>query len=502
MNKIFDFIDNKEIDKISKELTKDELNSKKCKMNPFFYAMYKLYQGNEIDLKILIKLANNKYTEINHHFFIEIYDKVLFILFLNNYESKDIIDSDGTPLWWYLLYSRFFIQDKLYLSISIDYSKPSFNGEYAHFIIFYVYISGNISADEMYDFLNYLIKINYKFELDDNNQSFLEKLYNSEDINHIKNDIVKSLLLLSKYCPVLKEYEVITQFLDNFNETLPKIKNILDDYPVYDNEKVIDILLDKKYSELTEKDKIELMGIFYKTFVNLNDDQVLYTIHPIIHSFDIYINLCNILQKKLDKNYYRIVIGESLNKMMFIYDNLTKTTSNYLAFSSNFYDKNTGLFNKKKYDRYVTNNLNNYKKLIENSIEKIRENENKKIYLIDFAHTGMGMISFLHLFKELYPKEFKSIICVLTYSEKNNDYKRLKKILNKIKVKYIFIQVPYFILKVFYDELYQDRCVKRMQISRFKLLDEGELSEEEYRSPCKLNKCKLLKFYILNKLEK
>ena len=505
MEKIFDYIYKREINKIPKELSKKELSSKKCNMNPFYYAMYKLYQGNEIDLKILIKLANNNYTEINHYFFNEIFDKTLFTIFLHKYEPKEKLDQEGNPLWYYLFRSRYFIQEKMYLTVEVDYSKPDYNGNYPHFLLFYESKNGYISAKDLFDFYTFLIRINYKFELDDQNNSLLEKLYNSEDINNINNDQIQSLLLLIPYCTVSKENKLINNFLENFNETLPKMISILEEYPVYDNNHVINILHGsftmKRYLELTMKDKIELMGIFYNTFVNLNDKLMLYTIHPIIHSFDIYVSLCKTLEKKLNKNYYRIVIGESLNKMMFLYDNLTKTTSNYIAFSNNFYDKNTGNFNKKKYDRYINDNLNNYKKLIENSIEDFDSKNNEKIYLIDFAYTGMGMISFLHLLKLLYPKKYSSFICVLTFSEKNYDYKRLKKMLTKMKVKYIFIQVPYFILKVFYDELYQDRCMKRMQISRFKLLDERDMSDEEYKLPCQLNKCNLLKFYILNQLE-
>jgi len=506
MDKIFDYIDKKEINKIPKELNKKELSNKKCNMNPFFYAKYKLYEGNEIDLKILIKLANNKYTEVNHHFFIEIFNKTLFTLLLHNYDPKDELDQDGNPLWYYLIKSRFFIQEKMYLTMDIDYNIPQYKGDYPHFTAFYEYRKNNISTEQITDFYNYLIKINYKFRENDKDLSLLEEFYNSFDIDTITIEQLKPLLLLESYCPVSSNNELINKFLHNFNTTLPRIKTIIDEYPVNDNQKVIDILHGsftmERYLNLTEKDKIELLRIFYQSFVNLNEIQVLHSIHPLIHSFDIYVSLCKVIEKKLNKNYHRIVLGESLNKMMFLYDNLTKTTSNYLAFSNNFYDRDTGKFNNKKYDRYVENNLNNYKKLIENSIkdfDKLIKNE--KIYLIDFAYTGMGMISFLHLFKELYPKEFKSIICVFTYSNKDSNYIRLKKMLNKMKVKYIFIKVPYFILKVFYDELYNDRCMKKIQISRFKLLDERELSDQEYRLPCQLNKCNLLKFYILNQLE-
>jgi hypothetical protein len=506
MDKIFDYIDNKQINKIPKELSKKELSSKKCNMNPFFYAMYKLYQGNEIDLKILIKLANNKYTEVNHHFFYEIYNKTLFTILLHNYELKDKIDQDGNPLWYYLIKSRFFIQEKIYSTIDVDYDQPDYNGNYPHFIAFYEYKLNNINTEQITDFYNYLIKIKYKFGYNDKDQSFLEEFYESSNIDIITIEQVKPLLLLKSNCPVSSDNELINKFLQNFNTTLPRMKTILEEYPVYDNKKVIDILHGsftmERYLNLTEKDKIELLGIFYQSFVNLNETQVLYVIHPLIHSFDIYVSLCKVIDKKLNKNYNRIVLGESLNKMMFLYDNFTKTTSNYLAFSNHFYERDSGEFNKKKYDRYIDNNLNNYKKLIENSIKNFDKLiKNEKIYLIDFAYTGMGMISFLHLFKELYPKEFKSIICVLTYSEKDSNYIRLKKMLNKMKVKYIFIKVPYFILKVFYDELYNDRCMKRIQISRFKLLDENELSDQEYRIPCQLNRCNLLKFYILNQLE-
>ncbi len=512
MGDIFELIDKKKFDEI-KKLERINLSQKKCKMDVFEYAISNLYQGNSDDLKILIYLAGFEYNETNHYLFNKIDDKILFILFLKNYKKINKIDIEGNPLWFYLIKSRFFIQEKLYENkySDIDYSFPNFRGNYVHSIVFYTYIDNkNITADQLYNFYMFLIQNNYEFNINDENSTLIDILIKNDMWNEtITNDSIKTILLLFEYEKSKNiNINLIKKFFYNFYESYITMPSLIKDYPSY-NQNVVNKILNQKmnvinYKNINEKDKIELIGSFYKNYVNLDNEIYIRSIHPIIHSFDVFLEITDKIIKKVNKNNYRLVVGESLNKIMYLFDNLTKTNSNYIAFSGSFYlynfEENKLIFNKKKYDRFVKFGLDNYKILMNKCIKEIKDSD--ELYIFDFVATGKGILSFLHLFRELYPKEYKKIHCVFTYSEKNHLYKTIKKEFKKLKIKTTFIEIPYVLLKVFYDELYEDRCIKKMPISKFTAIHEGDTSDEEYPKSCNLNKCNLMKFYILDQLEK
>ena len=253
------------------------------------------------------------------------------------------------------------------------------------------------------------------------------------------------------------------------------------------------------YNNLSAKDKVLLLNAFYTVYIDNNN---LIDIHPIIFNFNMYIGFAKkIMQNSV--NGIHIIIGESLNKIGLLMEIYNESNSYYIPYSKSIYKNNTFTIDP-KYKEYLTEEyLISYRSIINTFIPYSVMKSSEIIYIYDVVSSGSGILSFVHIFNILFP-EFKHKLhlkIVTTIINKKYELYYQKDNLVAIKNKLLHDNLKYtiynfkcnmYILSVFTEEIYDNRCFVSLPIEKIK--DKNMNVFQKYID--EINRNNLIKFFI------
>ena len=411
--------------------------------------------------------------------------------------------------------SNLFISDKLYLTNKFNYSLripidilelDGFNGFSIIYLVYLSYLQKFTTIDQIKTFYKYC-PLTAKLH---QNINLLEFIYLTA-FNPLLGNQLKSyeiILFLEKRIKANIDFKLYKIFYKNyFHFTIPKYKKLNITTSTINRAKKLlgnEFYTLSMYKSLFSNDKVFLMNLFYTTYIDSNN---YIDIHPIIFNYNMYMGFVKEIGNNT-KDGIRIIIGESFNKLGLLMDLYYKSDSYYIPFSKHIYTNEKFIIDE-KYKKYLTEEyLSIFKNLIIKLIPySIMEGANN-IYIYDLIESGKGIFSFLHIFKIIFP-EFKNKIYLilisniisdkykLYYSFNNNIEikKKLKK--DNIRHRVINFKCNIYILNIFTEERYNNRCFKSLPIEK---INNKQLNIfENYTN---INRNNLIKFFIFKNFEK
>ena len=398
-------------------------------------------------------------------------------------------------------------KDKLYLTKVCPQKKIhnfTLDGYYGFTLLYLVYFSYNQNFIEFSEFKSLLKQCSLNTKLT-NNINLLELIYLSMFNKKVNTHVPSYVLVqfLQKMIAPNNDFYLYNIFYRKyFTYRTPKYEKLSINDAVI--KRANDLLgaglyTYKMYNNLNSQDKHFLLDIFYTTYIDTSN---LIDIHPIIFNFDMYKGFA----KKIGENTkdgIRIIIGESLNKLGLLLDLHYKTESYYIPYSKNIYKNNIFTIDS-QYMPYLTEEyLKSYKSIINTLLPYSVMKSADKIYICDIIESGKGMLSFVDIFNIIFP-EFKHklhLIFITTIINAKYDlyYQTDNKdaIINKIsrdKVKYTLynFNCNIYILSIFTEEVYNNRCFVSLPIQKIK--NKNMNIFQSYTN--KINRNNLMKFFI------
>lgn len=410
--------------------------------------------------------------------------------------------------------SNLFILDKLYLINKFNYSLripnnilgiDGFNGFTIIYLVYLSYLQKFTTIKQVIEFYKYCPLTAKLYQ----NINLLEFIYLTA-FNKLLGNQLKSydlILFLEKRIKCNIDFKLYKIFYKNyFNFVIPKYNKLDTTADIINRAKELlgnEFYTLSMYKSLNSNDKAFLINLFYTTYIDPNN---YIDIHPIIFNYNMYKQFVKEIGNNT-KDGIRIIIGESFNKLGLLVDLYYKSDSYYLPFSKHIYSNNKFAINK-KYKKYLTKEyLSTFKyiiiKLIPYDIMKGANN----IYIYDLIESGKGLFSFIHIFNIIFP-EFKDKIYLilisnfindkykLYYSSNNNIEIKKKLKRDNIRHRVINFKCNIYILNIFTEERYNNRCFKSLPIEK---INNKKLNIfEEYSD---INRNNLIKFFINFKLE-
>lgn len=258
------------------------------------------------------------------------------------------------------------------------------------------------------------------------------------------------------------------------------------------------------YNNLNGDEKKFLINLFYSTYI---DKQNYIDIHPIIFNYKMYLDFAKEIGENTS-NGIRIIIGESFNKIGLLMDLHYKSNSYYIPFSKNIFLDNKFTLDT-KYNKYLTSEyLTSFKYIITKLIPYDIMKNSDTIYIYDLIDSGKGIISFLHIFNLMFP-ELKNKLKLVLISNiigtkydlyyQHNNIQNIETKLKEYKINYIIhnFKCNIYILSVFTEEKYNNRCFKSLPIEK---INSKQISIFKKYSNT-INKNNLIKFYIIDRFE-
>jgi hypothetical protein len=356
----------------------------------------------------------------------------------------------------------------------------------------------------------------------------LKNIYSFSPLNSRLNQNINLLEFIyltafnNKFGNILQSYDII-KFLENKikrNKNFDLYKIFYRNYFYYTQSKYKKIIITNNiinktnkllgnkfycnYALLTIKEKIFLRNIFYSIYIHKNN---YIKIHPIIFNYDMYKLFATQLYKISNiKNSIRIIVGESFNKLGLLLDLYSKTNSYYIPFSKNIYD-NDNFTISKKYKYLTYQYLKPFRSIILKLIPYNIMIATDIIYIYDLINSGKGILSFVHIYNIMFPEFKKKIRLILITDTINSKYKlyyssnnsiKIKKKLNKDKIKFKIINFKcnMYILSIFTQEIYNNRCFKSLSIDQ---ICSKKFDGNIFEIYDKINLNNLIKFYIIDR---
>jgi hypothetical protein len=387
-----------------------------------------------------------------------------------------------------------------------DSKIPRFilDGYYGFTLPYFVYFSYNQGFISFNEFKSFLDKCTSTTKLS-NNINLLELIYLTLFNKKVHTSMPSYALVefLQKRIKANDDFILYRNFYRNyFTYKLPKYERLSMNAQII--RRINDLLgaglyTHEMYNNLSDKDKDLLLNAFYTVYIDNNN---LIDIHPIIFNFNMYIGFAKkIIQNRA--NGIRIIIGESLNKLGLLMDVYNKSDSYYIPYSKSIYKNNTFTVDP-KYKEYLTEEyLDSYRSIINAFIPYSVMKSSDIIHIYDIVSSGSGMLSFVHIFNILFP-EFKHKLhlnIVTTIINKKYELYYQKENLVAIKNKLLHDNFKYtiynfkcnmYILSVFTEEIYDNRCFISLPIEKIKDKDMNVFQEYIHE----INRNNLIKFFI------
>lgn len=229
-----------------------------------------------------------------------------------------------------------------------------------------------------------------------------------------------------------------------------------------------------------------------------------YNLHPIVYKFPVVYKISRKLLTKYPKNGYIVTVGESLNKILFLQELIEK----YELKNNNNTYVNLPFSGRIKTDsspETIKLATKYCKHLYEKNIhpEQI-VNQDKPITIVDFAASGAGIYSFVHMYFKLCTQgwswyklnKLHKLSKIVITSSWNHD---LSKQFKKMSIKLEDIRLPYHVLSYLYDTN-DYRCLKQFKTDKWSELDDVNFDEKEkFELGKDINGCNLVRYYIIDR---